>query len=52
MVERNDIQIQISPLSQHLERLMKQQQDEFHDKLDQLENRTPTRKRRRRATKE
>jgi len=35
--------MQIAPLSQHLERLMKQQQDEFHDSLDQLENRTPPR---------
>ncbi|XP_027912791.1 uncharacterized protein LOC114188764 [Vigna unguiculata] len=43
MAERNDIQMQIVALSQHLERLMKQQQDEFHDRLDQLENRTPPR---------
>ena len=43
MAERNDIQMQIAALSQHLERLMKQQQDEFHDRLDQLENSTPPR---------
>ncbi|XP_027912219.1 uncharacterized protein LOC114171289 [Vigna unguiculata] len=43
MAERNDIQMQIVALSQHLERLMKQQQDEFHDRLDQLENSTPPR---------
>jgi len=41
MVESNDIQMQIVALSPHLERLMKQQQDKFHDKLDQLENKTP-----------
>ncbi|KAK7379836.1 hypothetical protein VNO78_34256 [Psophocarpus tetragonolobus] len=43
MAERNnnnDLQLQIAALSQHLERLMKQQQDEFHERLDQLENRT------------
>jgi len=43
MAERNDIQIQIATLSQHLERLMKQQRDEFHDRLDQLENKTSPR---------
>jgi len=43
MVERNDIHMQIAALSQHLERLMKQQEDEFHDRLDQIENKTPPR---------
>ena len=43
MAERNDIQMQIAALSKHLERLMKQQQDEFQDRLDQLENITSPR---------
>ncbi|KAK7376004.1 hypothetical protein VNO78_35080 [Psophocarpus tetragonolobus] len=30
----NDLQLQIAALSQHLERLMKQQQDEFHERSD------------------
>jgi len=41
MAERNDIQMKIAALSQHLERLMKQQQNEFHDRLNQLENKIP-----------
>ncbi|RDY01575.1 hypothetical protein CR513_15079, partial [Mucuna pruriens] len=38
MAERNinnDIQFQITALTQHLERLMKQQQDEFHESEEQ-----------------
>lgn len=44
MAERNnnnELQAQIATLAENFERLMKQQQDEFHERMNQLENRRP-----------